>query len=142
MILNLQRRPHNGRSTIGDLTVGDLKLVTIEDPPHDIKIYGCTRIPAGEYEIKLRTEGRLYNKYKDKIPHFKGMLWLQNVPNFNLIYIHIGNTSQDTLGCILVGMNADSDDFISESTVAFIRLYAYVIDAMDMGEKVTIKIMD
>jgi hypothetical protein len=142
MELILNRLRDNGKTTIGELIVDDLTFVTLEDTYHQKKIYGKTRIPAGTYEIKLRTEGRFHNQYLDKIPKHRGMLWLQDVPGFELILIHIGNSVEDTKGCILVGMRADNDDWISESTVAYIRLYAHVIDAFERNEKVTIKITD
>ena len=63
-----------------------------------------TRIPAGTYELKIRTEGSLTKRYESRFPDFhEGMIWLQNVPNFKWIYIHCGNDDDDTDGCILVG---------------------------------------
>jgi hypothetical protein len=140
MELILNRLKDNGKSTIGELMVDDLKLVTLEDTFRKKKLYGKTRIPAGTYEIKLRTEGRFHEMYLHRMPKHKGMLWLQDVPGFEYILIHVGNSAEDSSGCILVGMRADNDDWISESTVAYIRLYAHVVDAFERGEKVTITI--
>jgi hypothetical protein len=41
-----------------------------------------------------------------------------------------------------VGLNALDDDFIEESTVAYIRLYTHVIDAFERNEQVFINIID
>ena len=140
MNLVLNRLKDNGKTTIGELMVDDLKLVTLEDTYRKEKVYSETRIPTGTYEIKLRTDGRFHNLYKLKMPYHRGMLWLQNVPGFEYILIHVGNSAEDSAGCILVGMRAEGNDWISESTVAYIRLYTHVIDAFERNEKVTITI--
>jgi hypothetical protein len=142
MELTLNRLKDNGKTTIGELIVGDLRLVTCEDTYRSEKVWGQTRIPAGTYEIKLRTEGKFHSIYSRRMPHHKGMLWLQDVPGYEYILIHVGNTSADSAGCILVGMEEVSDDRIGESTVGYIRLYAYVIDALNKREKVIITIND
>ena len=77
---------------------------TLEDEFREVKVSGETRIPAGTYELKIRTEGSLTKRYEARFPDFhEGMIWLQNVPNFKWIYIHCGNDDDDTDGCILVG---------------------------------------
>ena len=58
MELRLQREKNNGDTTIGRLYIdGEYECYTLEDQPNDKKVYGETRIPAGTYEIKLRTTG-------------------------------------------------------------------------------------
>jgi hypothetical protein len=47
---------------------------------------------------------------------------LLNVPNFDGIRIHPGNTDQDTEGCILVGQTKRKD-FIGNSRAAFQALF-------------------
>lgn len=77
----------------------------IEDEPREEKVAGETRIPAGRYEVKLRTEGGMHARYKRRFGHkHVGMLHLQNVPGFEWIYIHPGNTDDDTEGCICPGL--------------------------------------
>ena len=150
MILKLKRLTDNGKSTIGQLEVEDFKCYTIEDTNRDMnhdgkideKVWGQTRIPAGTYEIKLRTEGEFHEKYKRKFHFHRGMLHLQDVPDFKYILIHIGNTAEDSAGCILVGMSKANEDRICDSTVAYTRLYAVVMTAFDDGEQVFIEIRD
>lgn len=142
MILTLSRYLDNGVSTIGVLTVDDLMFYTIEDTHRWKKIWGKTRIPAGTYEIKLRNEGNMNQKYSHKFKFHKGMLWLQGVPNFEYIYIHIGNRSEDSNGCILVGSGMLNNNFITGSTVAYIRLYSKVIKTLEKEEQVFINIID
>ena len=76
----------------------------LEDQPQTKKIFGETRIPAGTYELELRTEGTTHEKYLRRFPEFhKGMIHLLNVPNFKYILYHIGNKDDDTAGCMLAG---------------------------------------
>ena len=129
MILRLKRLKHNDTTTIGILFVdGVFECLTLEDEPRLQKVYGKTRIPAGEYEIKFREAGRIYEKYKGRYSWFSGGIpHLQNVPNFTYIYLHIGNTHLDTLGCILVGDGLYPDGSrLTASTQAFKRLYAKI----------------
>lgn len=70
-----------------------------------IKIKGQTAIPTGTYNIDMNTVSpRFGNRswakpYNGKIPR------LQNVPGYEGVLIHPGNTANDTLGCVLVGKN-------------------------------------
>lgn len=126
MILKLKRIIKTDSNTIGLLFIdGVFECFTLEDLPHEPKIYGKTRIPSGSYQIKFRKEGTLHEKYSKKFPEtHRGMLHLQNVTGFQYIYIHIGNKDEDTLGCILVG-SYPSTDFktLISSTTAYTRLY-------------------
>lgn len=120
---------------------------TIEDEHRDKKVMSETRIPAGTYRIGLRTEGKHHLDYIKKFPTIhKGMLELQDVPNFKYILIHIGNTEVDTAGCILVGSSPNLIGpklSISSSTVAYQQIYKTIIDAILIRkENVTITIED
>jgi hypothetical protein len=146
MNLNLKRFSSGDESTIGMLKVnGIFHCFTIEDEYRDEKVAGETRIPAGIYPVALRCEGTMTKKY-EKFPEHRGMLWLQDVPNFTYVYIHIGNTDADTNGCILVaeGVMADRKGGGRglSSTPAYLDLYALILQAMDNGEKVYINIED
>jgi len=117
---------------------------TLEDEKRLVKKAAETAIPAGTYEIKLRNEGGLTKKYAAKFPEMhKGMLWLQDVPNFEWVYIHVGNTDDDTEGCILVGTTIDySLGLLSESVVAYKSIYPIIASAILSGQKVEIEIVD
>lgn len=144
MILELKRYSKNDESTLGLLFINRVFFCyTIEDTYQKEKIAGKTHIPRGIYRITLRNEGGMTKKYKKRFPGtHRGMLWLRNVLNFEYVYIHIGNKSENSEGCILVGDTANNNQIkkglISSSTVAYIRLYKKILKAIDDGESVNI----
>ena len=101
---------------------------TLEDEYRTRKVFGETRIPAGTYDLKYRTVGGHHERYAKKFPAIhEGMLWLQDVPNFKYILIHIGNDDDDTAGCLLTGDTADLQNYtIGRSTAAYKRLYKQI----------------
>lgn len=67
----------------------------MEDTVREKKIAGKTAIPEGTYQVIVNRSP----KFKRDLP------LLLDVPNFEGIRIHRGNTVKDTSGCILVGEN-------------------------------------
>ena len=63
-------------------------------------------IPAGKYKIALTFS----NRFKKTLP------LLLDVPGFEGIRIHSGNSSKDSSGCILPGIN-DSVGWVSNSAI-------------------------
>lgn len=148
MKLSLYRLNGGSESTIGALYIdGHLGCFTLEDEFRQIKVKGETRIPAGTYRVSLRKEGGKHESYKLKYPDFhKGMLWIQDVPNFNYILIHIGNNDSDSDGCILIGdsvkQNITDKGLLAESTNAYKRIYPIIANELEKGTVVTIEIFD
>lgn len=134
MIITVKRESESTEWTQGKLYIDDVyECYTLEDQAQAKKIMHETRIPAGAYKVKLREFGGHHDKYKVKFPDFhKGMLWLQDVPGFHDILIHIGNTDDDSSGCILVGKGYLNGK-ITESTKAYISLYKKVVKAASEG---------
>lgn len=128
---------NNKDESFGILSIDNKdECFTLEDQYQNVKVYGETRIPSGKYKVRLRTVGRLHEKYRVRFPKFhKGMLELVDVPGFTNILIHIGNTDDDTLGCILVGRKvviSNNGKFtLEDSTTAYIQLYNKVIENID-----------
>ena len=118
---------------------------TLEDEFRPTKKYGETRIPDGEYKIELRTEGGFHSRYSLRFEKIhKGMLQIMDVPNFEYILIHCGNTDEHTNGCLLVGDSQTSNivasnGFVGKSSQAYARIYPPIAEALINGEKVTIK---
>lgn len=147
MIITLNRLSSGKDSTIGVLRTESFTCFTCEDEYRAVKVQGETRIPSGTYEIKLRNEGAMNQKYKNQYPEHKGMLWLQNVPGFDYIYIHTGNTDDHTEGCILVGFGGEIDagsggGYVNRSAEAYRKLYSLITPKIAMGEMVRITVND
>jgi len=153
MELHLQRFESGNDSTLGLLYAqhsGEnvFQCFTCEDEKRTIKVKGKTRIPEGRYKIELRTEGGMHQKYAQKFEWHEGMLHLLNVPDFEYVYIHIGNTDKDTEGCILVGNGAKHNvengggGTISDSTNAYTNLYIMLLEYFQTGRPVYINVYD
>ena len=77
----------------------------------------------------------------------KGMLWVRDVPGFEYILIHTGNTDEHTAGCLIVGDSqqtnfGDSDGFIGSSGNAYKRIYPPIAEVLEGGGSVTISYRD
>lgn len=151
MKLEVVRFSSQSDSTLGalfDVTNGRKFLCfTLEDEFRKTKVKGETRVPAGTYQIKLRKEGGFHSKYVTKYGAMhKGMLHVQNVPNFEYILIHTGNTDEHTDGCLLVGntsqQNLTKPGFIGESGDAYTRIYPPIAAVLEKGGEVTITYVD
>ena len=75
------------------------------------------------------------------------MLHVTSVPNFKWILIHVGNTDEHTAGCLLLGDTQENNQiktngFIGKSSQAYVRVYDYIANALDMKEKVIITYYD
>ena len=120
---------------------------TLEDEHRDKKIRTETRIPAGTYNIKLRNEGGFHEKYSKKYPNIhRGMLHIIDVPNFEYILIHVGNTDEHTAGCLLLGDSQENNQvnkngFIGNSGNAYKRVYPLIAEAVK-NEGVIIEYID
>jgi len=143
MQINMRRLVSDGDTTLGLLqTDYGLQMATCEDEYRAVKVPGETRIPAGTYDIQLRTDSPMARKYRDRYgPRHKGIPWLQDVPGFEWIYIHTGNTDEHTDGCILVGDSANFFNMtIGNSRPAYSRIQEAIQKALEGGETVTITI--
>lgn len=108
--ITVKRKIFNPCDTIGDLYVSypetpdTLEFVcnTLEDTVRNNKdtkkedfkkIYGETAIPYGTYRVIMSYS----NAFKKELPE------VLEVPHFEGIRIHAGNTKADTYGCLLLG---------------------------------------
>lgn len=149
MELTVIRYSSKEESTLGLLLInGTFAAYTLEDEARTVKKQNETRIPAGKYEVKLRKEGGFQQRYLKKYgPTFhKGMLHVQDVPNFTWILIHIGNDDDDTAGCLLVGdsavSNVNAEGRVNSSAKAYEHIYPVIANVLEMGEKVWITYLD
>lgn len=110
--------------TLGKLYINnEFFCDTIEDKYRDLskekKVYGETCIPFGTYKVIINMSpkyGRLMPRLLD-VPHFDGIL------------IHSGNTEQDSAGCIICGKRSGQKVINSRDTFnrLFNRLEKYSI---------------
>ena len=140
MKLTLKRIALRQTYTIGKLYIDDNYFCdTLEDTVRDLdkdgkfdngekKINGKTAIPYGTYEIKWTYSPR-FKKYTPQ---------LMNVPQFEGIRIHAGNSSTDTEGCLLLGENKKVG-MVLNSRATINKFYPIIKEACSKG-KVTIEI--
>ncbi len=122
MKIEIKRIHRTENSTIGELLVdGIWECYTLEDVERPVKIKNETAISRGTYKVIINKS----NRFKRLLP------LLLNVPNFEGVRIHSGNTNHDTEGCILVGRTR-SKDFIGQSRKAFDSLFAKMQKAKEI----------
>ena len=88
-----------------------------------IKVKHQTAIPTGTYEVKWTWSP----KYKRMMP------LIDNVPGFEGIRIHSGNSQQDTSGCLLLGKNSVVGKVL-ESRATINKFYPIVSEACKKGK--------
>ena len=151
--LEVLRNRSGTESTLGILSENgrdgrEFLAYTLEDEFREEKVSAETRIPEGTYDVKLRTTGGFNNRYSQKFgtPWHKGMLHVQDVPGFEYILIHTGNTDENTMGCLLVAdssqQNITKDGFIGASVDAYKRIYPELAQWLADGNKLTITYID
>ena len=152
--LRLERIFSNSTYTIGHLYVNDQYVCdTLEDTDRGLtsasqiadikakKVAGSTAIPLGTYEVLMNVQSPRFIQKAYYKQFCNGFLpRLNNVPGFEGVLIHIGNTHKDTEGCILVGYNRVKGQVIN-SRVAFEKLMKnHLLPAKKEGVKITIEI--
>ncbi len=156
MELKLHRKFKGENYTIGDLYIdGVLFCNTCEDKDRGltqdmnieeikkIKVKHQTAIPLGKYVVTLSVKSPKYSQRQQY--NFCGgyVPRLLEVPGFDGILIHIGNSADDgtgngdSSGCILVGENKVTGQVIN-STATFKKLYERLKQATD---EITIEIV-
>jgi hypothetical protein len=148
-VLRISSQSDSTNGILFDTTKGRKFLAyTLEDEYRETKEKGETRIPAGTYKIKLRKEGGFHGRYTTKYGSMhKGMLHVQDVPGFDYILIHTGNTDEHTDGCLLVGNTqteniGTKDGFIGASGDAYKRIYPPIAKVLEDGGDVEITYVD
>ena len=137
MKLLLVRDAGGADFTFGKLYVnGVIECDTLEDRDRELEKAGCkakvmaaTAIPRGTYPVTVNVSAR----FKKRVP------LLVDVPCFQGIRIHAGNTKDDTEGCILVG-TARGAGKVLNSRVAFARLMEKIEAAYAREEEITMEV--
>lgn len=154
MELTLKRVARKATYTIGHLYIdGAFFCDTIEDTDRGLsqqmaladirtaKVQDKTAIPTGNYRITLDVVSPKYSNYS-RYPWAKSIGGrvprLLNVPGFEGVLMHVGNSADDTSGCIIVGENKVVGKVIN-STATFSKLYARLKTARDGKIYITIE---
>lgn len=131
MKILLERKILNDEYTLGEMSIdGEFCFYTCEDAVRDKKIKGETAIPYGIYEVVLTWS----NRFQKVLP------LLKDVPNFEGIRIHSGNTKEDTEGCILVGLTRLTHG-VGRSRDAMAKLMPMLQAAKDCDELIEMEIV-
>lgn len=130
MELDLYRTDRDGVSTMGELFVDSVfECFALEPVIRDVKIKGVTAIPFGRYKVIITMS-----------PHFgRPLPLLVDVPGFDGIRIHPGDTVDDTEGCLVVGQTW-GQDAVWNSRAAFNLLFPKIEGALGRGEPVWITV--
>ena len=134
MELLVQRIAKKNDYTIGRLFVdGKYFCDTLEDRVRDLtreeKVPGETAIPAGRYRVIVA----MSPKFKRELPR------LVDVPGFEGILIHAGNSARDSAGCLLIGENREKGRVLNSRKYE-VKLTGIIKDAINRGEEVWIEI--
>lgn len=143
MKLKLKRRFFAEEYTIGTLSIDGVRFCdTLENKnrdhnkdgdlndPGEGKVYAKTAIPFGTYKVIVNRSP----KFKRELPR------LLDVPHFEGILIHRGNTAKDTAGCILVGENKVKGKVIN-STHYETKLVEILTAVQNRHEQIDIEIV-
>lgn len=133
MKLTLNRCWLTAKATVGKLTIDDVfECFTLEDryrPPPEPKVPRETCIPVGEFQVVITHSQR-----------FRVMMpLLLDVPGFQGVRIHPGNTPADTEGCILVGRKR-GDSAVFESLLAYRQLFEKLQQAVLRGQRIDLAV--
>jgi hypothetical protein len=127
MQITVKRLHKTDTSTIGELSIDGLfECYTLEDVERPVKIKNETAIPKGTYKVIINQS----NRFKRLLP------LLIDVPGFEGVRIHSGNSNHDTEGCILVGQSRNKN-YIGQSRKAFEKLFK----KMQAAKNITITIL-
>ena len=143
MTLQLKRRYKGANYTIGDLYIdGKWFSDTLEDTDRGltntmskdeiakVKVYGKTAIPTGTYVVDMNTVSPKFGKRSWAKPYGGKVPRLLDVPGYEGVLIHPGNTAEDTLGCVIVGKNTVKG-MVTSSQITFKALMKVLTKTKD-----------
>ena len=153
MELKLKRIAKQNGYTIGKLSInGKYFCDTLEDSDRGLasgmlldvlkhkKLAHITAIPTGRYQVTMNvisprlSRSKFYQQFGGgRVPR------LLNVPAFEGILIHCGNTAKDTDGCILVGKNSKIG-MVLDSKITYSNLYPLLEAAYKRNERIFITV--
>ncbi len=107
----------------------------LEDSIRKEKVAGETCIPEGEYNLRLNRMAAMNATYAPRYGDLhRGMMEISGIPNFQLVFIHIGNYHTQTRGCPLTGSYyqlVKGDYHVLHSAVAYRKAYTELLKLVD-----------
>ena len=133
MKIQVKRIYFGDNFTIGKMFIDgeDVKIYVLEDKFREVeglpvskwKIPNTTAIPKGMYKVIFDFS----NRFKKIMPH------ILDVPGFEGVRIHAGNTDENTEGCLLLGLTWNGkSDFIGSSVLAINKFTEKVKNAAEL----------
>ncbi len=156
MKVTVLRQPSEADWTLSSFLFDDKQMgVGVEDEKREVKVKGETRIPEGVYKMDLRVSPKFsYSYYRDddgnlietkarttielqnKYHTAHEMIWVKDVPDFEFILWHWGNTDDDTDGCYIVGSTfgvIDKQKAVLASRDKYKEVYPILFKAIKKG---------
>lgn len=146
MEIVLKRIARKQDYTIGKLYIGGTYFCdTIEDRDRfffgEKKVMHKTAIPCGRYEIEQNVVSpRFGNKEPYKSVCNGYVPRLKNVPQFDGVLVHCGNSADDSSGCILLGKNKVKGMVLNSRSTWTSWMQKYMLPSKAKKEKVYITI--
>ncbi|HWV72962.1 MAG TPA: DUF5675 family protein [Pseudosphingobacterium sp.] len=139
-MIKLLRIAEGTNTTLGQLYINNLfQCYILEDKIREHKIPGETAIPAGTYRLALNRMAGMNTSYHNRyVALHRGMIEITGIPNFNLVFIHIGNYHSDTRGCPLTGSYyqfVKGDYRVLHSASAYKKAYAALLNQLEQGNE-------
>lgn len=157
-LLTVQRFSFKSDWTLGKLSVNNiLDGFTVEDEIREVKKHGETAIPYGTYSLSYRQSPKFSStfvysdkhniitepKNKSKYPQVTDwknhdLIWIKDVPNFEYVLIHWGNTDNDTDGCLIVGSKIgviEGQEGVVDSRNYYKKLYCKIYPLIKQGKQ-------
>lgn len=155
--ITVQRQPSDKDWTLSKFFSDDglITGVGVEDEFRADKVKGETRIPAGTYDLDLRISPRFSKEYfrdengnlihtskrttaelMNKYAFQHELIWVTNVPGFEFILWHWGNTDDDTDGCYIVGSSFETfgnQKGVGGSRIKYMEIYSTIWRAIKAG---------
>lgn len=137
-MIKIIRVAQGKNSTLSHLYINGLfACYLLEDAIRLQKIPGKTCIPQGEYRLKLNAWAGMNARYAPKYPRLhQGMIEITEIPNYSLVFIHIGNYHTQTAGCPLTGSYwqlVDDDYRVLHSAAAYKYVYPLLVEEIKQG---------
>lgn len=155
--IKVSRNPSAKDWTLSTFLFDDIKKgVGVEDEKRDVKVKGETRIDNNTYIMALRNSPRFSAEYyrddngnlilakQRNTPQLQAqyhtaheMIWVKDVPNFEFILWHWGNTDLDTDGCYIVGSSfgvVNGRDGVIGSRTKYLEIYPIIWRSIKFGK--------